>query len=142
MLFSCFVDSICANIYVYILQVFGSLLWDRLVTLVFAPDIIIIGHRDAWRALPSLRGLAHTLSLVVYWLVALTLWATLDSIFVPIGAYYFWAKSPLMLRWRGVELPAVMALPPTATAATAPTTTNTTTTTTTTTTTMSASKNK
>lgn len=99
-------------------QVFGSLLWDRLVTLVFAPQIIIIGHRDAWRALPTLRSLARTGALGLYWLLVFALWGATDSIFVPIAGWYFWAKNPAMLGLRGVPPPVV--LPAAAAAAAAP----------------------
>lgn len=81
-------------------QVFGTLLWDRLVTLLFAPQIIIVGHRDAYRALPTWRQLAHSLSVYSFWLVSIALWFLTDSIFVMIAAWYIW-KRPFMLQYRG-----------------------------------------
>ena len=55
-------------------SIFGSLLWDRLVVAVYAPRLMLIGYRDAYRALPTFAQLARKLLVLFYWLFAVTMW--------------------------------------------------------------------
>jgi cation-transporting ATPase 13A1 len=47
-------------------SVFGSLLWDRLCVGIFAPKLLITGHRDAIKALPSWRKCARVVAFATY----------------------------------------------------------------------------
>jgi cation-transporting ATPase 13A1 len=47
-------------------SVFGSLLWDRLCVGIFAPKLLITGHRDAIKALPSWRKCARVVAFAAY----------------------------------------------------------------------------
>jgi hypothetical protein len=85
-----------------VVSVFGTLLWDRLVTLVFAPRIVIIGHVDAWRALPSLAGLLHACAVYGFWVAIVALWIATDNLFVLGAGWFAWRSAP-MKRFRGVE---------------------------------------
>lgn len=51
------------------MSVFGSLLWDRLCVGVFAPDLLITGHKDAFKALPSWRDSLPQYARVAFWSV-------------------------------------------------------------------------
>jgi cation-transporting ATPase 13A1 len=85
-------------------SVFGAFLWDRLIVAIFAPKLFVRGYVDAYRALPTLAQLAHKLSIWLFWLAIVVLWASLDSLLVLLGAWWFW-RSPAMLKYRGIEPP-------------------------------------
>jgi len=74
-------------------SIFGSLLWDRLVVAVYAPRLMLIGYRDAYRALPTFTQLARKLLVLFYWLFAVTMWGLTDNILIMGLFWYLWAKN-------------------------------------------------
>eukprot|EP01104_Vermistella_antarctica_P018701 TRINITY_DN7027_c0_g1_i1.p1 TRINITY_DN7027_c0_g1~~TRINITY_DN7027_c0_g1_i1.p1 ORF type:complete len:1422 (+),score=337.42 TRINITY_DN7027_c0_g1_i1:106-4371(+) len=73
-------------------SVFGSFLWDRLITLIFAPRLVFAGYRDAWNALPEAKELMRSVMIAAYWVVVLGLASTGMGILALGAGWYLFRK--------------------------------------------------
>jgi cation-transporting ATPase 13A1 len=80
-------------------SVFGSLLWDRIVVALFAPRLMWIGYRDAYRALPTFGQLARKILVLLFWLFGIAFWGYTDNILIMGLWWYMWAKNSLVRRY-------------------------------------------